>query len=549
MRPTIAIAAALLASALLTNGPARACTNYLVTRGASADGSTMITYAADSHVLYGELYHYPAGKHIKGSMRRIHDWDSGKYLGDIPESPVTYSVIGNINEYQVSIGETTWGGRKELKKGTGTVDYGSLMYIALQRARTAREAIKVMTWLVQEHGYASSGESFSIADPYEVWFMDMIGKGEEDKGAVWVARKVPEGYVSAHANAARIRKFPLKDKRNTLYVKDVISFARDKGWYEGADKDFDFAAVYNPDNYGARRICEARVWAFFNRIAPSKRIGPKYFKYINGVPGAKPLPLWIKPDEKLSVRDVIELMRDHYEGTRLDMTKDLGAGPYELPYRWRPLRWEVEGERYINERAVSTQQTGFSFVSQARHWMPDAVGGVLWFSVDDTFSTVYVPMYAGIRAVPEPYAVGTADFETFSWDSAWWVFNFVANWAYTRYSDVIADIQVVQRELEGKFVALQPEIERRAVDLYDESPEKAREYLTAYSVAQGEMVVERWRKLGIELFMKYMDGNVRDAQGKVTHPGYPEEWYRRIVEDTGKKLKYNKIPGEPEPEH
>jgi dipeptidase len=534
---------------MLIDNPARACTNYLVTRGASADGSTMITYAADSHVLYGELYHYPAGKHIEGSKRRVHDWDSGKHLSDIPESPVTYSVIGNINEYQVSIGETTWGGRKELKDPQGGVDYGSLMYIALQRARTAREAIKVMTWLVKRHGYASSGESFSIADPYEVWFMDMIGKGEGNKGAVWVARRVPDGYVSAHANAARIRTFPLKDKKNTLYADDVISFARKQGWYKGADKDFDFAAVYNPDNYGSRRFCEARVWAFFNRIAPSKRIGPKYYRYINGDPNAKPMPLWIKPDKKLAVRDVMELMRGHFEGTRLDMTKDIGAGPFKLPYRWRPLRWEVDGVKHINERAVSTQQTGFSFVAQARHWMPDAVGGVLWFSVDDTYSTVYVPMYAGIREVPPSYAVGRADFETFSWDSAWWVFNFVSNWAYTRYSDIIADIQVVQRELEGKFIALQPEIERRAVDLYDESPEKAREYLTDYSVSQAEAVVERWRVLGLELFVKYMDGNVRDSQGKVTHPGYPEDWLERVVEDTGKKLKYNKIPGEPEEDH
>jgi len=544
------LAVALLAVALLAAAPTEACTNFLVTRGASKDGSTMITYAADSHVLYGELYHYPAGKHLAGSMRRIHEWDTGKYLGDIPESPVTYSVIGNMNEYQVAIGETTWGGREELKDPQAKVDYGSLMYIALQRARTAREAIGVMTSLVAEHGYASVGESFSISDPYEVWFMDMIGKGEGNTGAVWVARKVPSGYVSAHANAARIRTFPLKDKKNTLYAKDVISFARDKGWFDGKDEEFDFAATYNPDSYGSRRFCEARVWAFFNRVAPSQKIAEKYFGYINGDPKAAPLPLWIKPDEKLSARDVIELMRDHFEDTPLDMTEDIGAGPYDLPYRWRPLEWEVDGVKYINERATSTQQTGFSFVAQSRYWMPDAVGGVLWFAVDDTYSTVYVPMYAGsLRAAPKPYAVGTADFETFSWDSAWWVFNFVSNWAYTRYRDIIADVQVVQRQLEGEFFARQEDVERMAVDLYDESPEQARDYLAEYSTSRAEAVVERWRQLGTELFMRYMDGNVRDAQGKVTHPGYPEGWYRRVVKDAGKKLKYNKIPGEPEEEH
>ncbi len=520
-----------------------ACTNYLISKGASRDGSTMITYAADSHELYGELYYTPAVDYQPGTMLDIYEWDTGKYLGQIRQVLHTYAVVGNMNEHQVSIGETTWGGREELKNPKAIMDYGSLMYIALQRARTAREAIKVMTDLVAEYGYYSSGESFSIADPNEVWIMEMISKGPDKKGAVWVARKVPDGYICAHANQARIRQFPLNDKENCLYAKDVISFAREMGYFKGEDKDFSFAATYAPLDYGALRFCEARVWSMFRRAAPSLNLS---IDHVNGSKVANPLPLWIKPDKKLSIHDVMELMRDHFEGTDFDMTKDVGAGPYKLPYRWRPLSWEVDSVRYCNERAVSTQQTGFSFVAQARSWLPDLIGGVLWFGVDDTYSTVYVPMYCGIKQVPHSFAVGTGTFHNLTWESAFWVFNFVSNYAYSRYSDMIKDIQKVQRELEGKFLADQSDIENAAMKLYAESPQMAREYLTEYSVKLGDSTVQRWKKLGEFLLYKYLDGNVKDELGKVTHPGYPKSWYRRIVDETDDHFKMKKLEGEEE---
>ncbi|MCP5108778.1 MAG: dipeptidase, partial [bacterium] len=445
-RRVLTIVAAVISALVLSHVPAAACTNYLITKGASADGSTMISYAADSHELYGELYYWPSGLHIEGSMLDVYEWDTGKYLGRIKQVAETYSVVGLMNEHQVAIGETTWGGRRELKDPKAKVDYGGLMFLGLQRAKTAREAIKVMTDLVAEYGYYSSGESFSISDPNEVWIMEMISKGPENKGAVWVARRVPDGYICAHANQARIRQFPLNDKKNCLYSKDVISFAKEQGYFKGEDKDFSFAEAYGPPDFGGLRFCEARVWSMFRRAAPSLNIPDDYIK---GNVDAEPMPLWIKPDKKLAVRDVIELMRDHFEGTDLDMTKDVGAGPYCLPYRWRPLTWKVnkdDKERYFNERAVSTQQTGFSFVAQGRSWLPGPIGGVFWFSVDDTYSTVYIPMYCGIKRVPKSFAVGTATFQKFSWDSAFWVFNFVSNYAYSRYKDMITDIQVVQRE-------------------------------------------------------------------------------------------------------
>ena len=511
-----------------------ACTNFLITRGATADGSTMITYAADSHILYGELYFTPAADHLPGEMLDIYEWDTGNYLGQIPQVPHTYQVVGLMNEHQVSIGETTFGGRRELHNPDGLLDYGSLMFIALQRARTAREAIRVMTELVEKYGYCSEGESFSIADPKEVWILEMIGKGKGQKGALWVARRVPDGYISAHANQSRIRQFPLNDPDNCLYARDVISFAREKGWFQGKDEEFSFADTYAPLDFGALRFCEARVYAMFHRAAPSQKFD---LKYVMGDPSGTPLPLWIKPDKKLSVRDVMELMRDHFEGTPMDMTQDVGAGPFKLPYRWRPLTWTVDSVKYFNERATSTQQTGFSFVAQMRSWLPDPIGGILWFGVDDTYSTVYVPMYCGIREVPRAYAVGTADFQHFSWESAWWVFNFVANFAYSRYCDMIVDIQKVQRELEGNFLATVPEIDRAAKSLYQQAPELAREYLTKYSVAQGQRVVKRWKKLLEFLLWKYLDGNVKDEHGNVTHPGYPKSWYRTIVKETGDKFR------------
>ena len=526
---------------LFSAGSSCACTNFLITKGAAADGSTMITYAADSHVLYGELYIQPPGRHLPDEMLEIYEWDSGKYLGKIPQAAETYSVVGNMNEYQVSIGETTWGGRHELEDSTGIMDYGSLMYVALQRAKTAREAIHIMTDLTDKYGYCSSGESFSVADPDEVWIFEMIGKGPGNTGAVWVARRVPDGTVCAHANQARIHQFPLNDKKNCLYAKDVISFAREKGYFEGPDQEFSFSSAYAPPDYGALRFCEARVWEMFRRVAPSLNLSSDYVK---GVPGAKPLPLFIKPDQKLTVHDVMELMRDHFEGSEFDLSKGIGAGPYKLPYRWRPLTWEVDSVEYLNERATSTQQTGFSFVAQARSWFPDPVGGILWFGVDDTYSTCYLPMYCGITRAPRAYSVGNGSFHEFTWESAFWVFNFVSNFAYLRYHDMIQDVQKVQRELEGRFLAEQNETDETAMALYRQSPGLAREYLTSYAEKNGSETLARWMKLGEFLLYKYLDGNVKNEMGKVTHPGYPECWYRRIAEESGEHLKMKKLPGE-----
>ncbi len=525
-------------------GTASPCTNFLVSRGASADGSTFVSYAADAHVLYGELYYTPAARHAPGEMLDIHDWDSGKYLGQIEQVPETFAVVGNMNEHQVTIGETTYGGRKELKNDSASMDYGSLMYVTLQRARTAREAIQIMGDLVDRYGYYSSGETFSVADPYEVWIMGMIGKGKERKGAVWVARRIPEGYVSAHANWVRITTFPLDDEKNCLYSPDVISFAREMGYFTGPDEEFSFADAYAPLTWSDARVCEARVWSFFKQVAPSQQIAPDF---VNATKKEDvTLPLWIKPDNKLTARDVIAAMRDHFEGTPLDLSKGVGAGPYELPYRWRPLIWEHEGSKYLNERATATQQTGFSFVAQMRGTLPNPIGGVLWFSVDDAATTVYVPMYAGIRAAPYNYAVGTGDFNTFTWDSAFWVFNFVANQAYARYNAISKDVRVVQQQLEGDLFGRQKAVEAAAVVLYKQSPELARDYLTRYSTEQAAKVVERWRKLGLEIFVRYLDGNVRDEKGSVTHPGYGKAWYDRIIQEQGDHFRMRKLEGEPE---
>ncbi len=542
MRRAIAVSCAVLLCIALAPQRAAACTNLIITKGASADGSTMITYAADSHEFYGELVLRPGGTFQPGTMRDVIEWDSGKFLGRIPQAPLTYWVVGNINEHQVSVGETTFGGREELKPDPPIgIDYGSLMYIALERAKTAREALKVMTDLVTEYGYASSGESISVADPNEAWILEILGKGKGVKGAVWVARRIPDGTISAHANQPRIRRFPLNDPATCLYARDVISFAREKGWFAGKDDEFSFADTYAPLSFGALRACEARVWSMFRRAAPSANLS---IDYVKGVPGATPLPLWIKPDRKLAVADAMALMRDHYEGTEFDMTKDIGAGPFACPYRWRPMTFKVDGQEYVHERAISTQQTGFSFVAQMRSNLPDPIGGVVWWGVDDTYSTVWAPMYCGIREVPASYASGVADLQHFSWDSLFWVFNWVANYAYSRYSNMIVDIQQVQRELEGRFLADQAGIDKAALALYAQAPDLARDYLTRYSVAQGELVHARWKKLGEDLLVKYMDGNVKDTQGNITHPKYPDSWYRAIVKDHGEVIKVRPLPGE-----
>ncbi|MBN2202448.1 C69 family dipeptidase [bacterium] len=527
----------------LFSGSVFPCTNILVTKGASADGSTMITYAADSHTLYGECVLIPAAEYAPGIWVDVHEWDTGKYLGRIRQAEKTYAVVGNMNEHQVSIGETTWGGREELTDdSTGVLDYGTLMFTALQRSRTAREAIQVMTSLVREYGYYSSGESFSIADPNEVWIMDMIGKGRGSRGAVWAARLVPDGMICAHANHPRIRQIPMNDKANCLHSPDVVSFAREKGYFKGTDAEFSFADAYGPADFGALRFCEARVWSVFRNAAPSLNLSADA---VRPAPDAKPLPLWIKPDRKLTVRDVMGLMRDHFENSEFDMTNDIGAGPYKCPYRWRPMTWKSDGQDYLFERAISTQQTGFSFVSQMRSWLPDPVGGVFWFGVDDTYSTVYVPLYCGIDRVPAPFAPGSGSFDRFSWDSAFWVFNWVSNTAYSRYCDMIVDIQQVQRELEGGYFADQRGVDAAAMILYKQSPRLARDYLTAYSAAAGGNAFVRWKKLGEFLLWKYLDGNVKNEFGRPRHPGYPADWYKAVAEDTGDRMKVTPFPPAP----
>lgn len=533
-----------------------ACTNFLITKGATVDGSSMITYAADSHVLYGELYHQPAADHPEGAMRDIHEWDTGKFLGRIPEVAHTYSVIGNMNEHQLAIGETTFGGRSELHTQAGAIiDYGSLIYVALQRAATAREAIEVMTSLVEEYGYASEGESFSISDKDEVWILEMIGKGEGEKGAVWVAMRIPDGYISGHANQARITTFPLNDSDNCLYSKDVISFAREKGWFDGKNKDFSFSDVYAPVDFGGARFCEARVWAGFNKVASGM---DQYIEYAEGKVehggennyASNRMPLWIKPDKKLTVKDVMEMMRDHFEGTDLDMTQDIGAGPYKLPYRWRGLTWKVDSVEYCNERAISTQQTGFSFVAQSRASLPDPIGGILWFGVDDTYSTCYAPMYCGITEVPECFRVGNGDMLTYSPTSAFWTFNKVTNFAYLRYDEMIQHVRATQATIEGKFMETTPAIDAAAKMLYEKSsPEKAREFLTMYSDNEANNMTAQWEKLFEYLLVKYIDGNVKKEKdgefernewgmpASPDQPGYPEWWYDAIVKSTGDHFK------------
>jgi dipeptidase len=543
----------LIVGFVMATNPAKACTNVLVTKTASADGSTMISYAADSHVLFGELYFWPAKNYPDNAMLDIHEWDTGKYLGQIKQAKHTYRVVGNMNENQVSIAETTFGGRKELRDSTGIMDYGSLIYVTLQRAKTARDAINIMTSLVEEYGYYSSGESFSIADADEVWIMEMISKGPNNKGAVWVARKIPEGYVSAHANQARITTFPLNDNENCIYSQDVISFARSQGYFDGKNKEFSFADAYAPLDYGAIRFCEARVWSAFRQV--NQEEADKYEDFIMGESDNR-MPLFIKPQKKVTSRDVMNIMRDHFEGTALDMTQDAGAGAYKVPYRWRPLTWEVDGQEYLNERAIATQQTGFSFVAQMRNWLPNPVGGILWFGVDDADASVYVPMYAGIQSAPHEFAEGNGNMLQFSWDAAFWVFNWVSNMSYSRYSYMIDDIRKVQKELEDKFEQMQPAIDNTASTLYEQDPELAEQFLTEYSHNQSKITVDKWQKLGQFLMIKYLDGNIHPEKDgdflkneygnphSPEYPGYDEDFYRNVVKDAGEKLKMKEVPKE-----
>ena len=513
------------------------CTNLIVTKGASKDGSVMITYSADSYNMYGELYHFKAAVYPKGATLEVYEWDTGKYLGTIPQAEVTYNVVGNINEHQVAIGETTFGGRSELRDRTGLIDYGSLMYIALQRSRSAREAIKVMTDLVSEFGYYSSGESFSIGDKNEAWILEIIGKGEGNTGAVWVARKIPDGNISGHANQARITTFPLEDPENCIYSEDVISFAREKGYFSGKDEEFDFAAAYNPLDFGGIRFCDARVWSMFRRTNSDM---DKYLSYIKGE-SLERMPLSIKPDEKLSVHDAMQLMRDHYEGTELDMTKGIAAGPYEMPYRCSPLTFTVNDEKYFNERPISTYQTGFSFVSQSRAHLPNEIGGVLWFGVDDTYMTVYTPMYCSINSIPVNYKENVASLGKFDWDAVFWVFNAVSNFVYPRYSLAIDDLIRKQNELEGGYLVNQETVEATALSLLTKSKGEAVKYLTEYSNTSGVNTYNTWKELFEFLNMKYMDGVVKDEYAKPKRVGYPQEFLNMIAEEGGDAIKIKKL--------
>jgi len=573
----IKITGLILAITFLLTNSTIACTNYLITKGASTDGSTMISYAADSHVLYGELYHWPAATYPEGTMLDVYEWDTGKYLGEIKQALVTYNVVGNMNENQVAIGETTYGGRSELGKQSGAImDYGSLIYIGLQRATSARDAIKIITGLMAEYGYYSSGESFSISDKDEVWILELIGKGEGEKGAVWVARMIPDGYVSGHANHARIETFPQEKSKNsissknidkifdknitTVYADDVISFARDKGWYVGKDKNFSFSETYAPVDFGGARFCEIRVWTMFNSVAPGM---DKYWEYVkgniqhdeklaDGTPNpnhyaTNRMPLWIKPENKVSVHDMMGFMRNHLENTELDMGKDVGAGPFGVPYRWRPLTWKVDDVAYCNERATATQQTGFSFVAQSRNWLPDAIGGIFWFGVDDASGTVYMPMYSSITKTPYNFSVGNGSMMEWSNKSGFWIFNQVQNFAYTRYSYIHPEIEEVQNRFETEFIALTPAVDAGAEALFSTDKDAAIAYLTSYSNSVGADVFNTWKNLYKYLFVKYMDGNIKTAREipegynyytpKVSQPGYDEDTYKLIIEKTGDQFK------------
>ncbi|MBP5758091.1 MAG: C69 family dipeptidase [Bacteroidales bacterium] len=567
------------ASLLAIATAANACTNFLVTKGATTDGSTFVTYAADSHVLYGELYYRAAASFPKGTEFEVIDWDSGRPLGKIKQVENTYSVVGNMNEFQLVIGETTYGGVDCLQHCDGIIDYGSLIYITLQRAKNAREAIKVMAELVEEYGYASEGESFSIADPDEVWIMEMIGKGKPhydtikgkpvlnkkwNNGAVWVARRIPDGYVCAHANQARITTFPMeKASKNSIssknlkkifdknidvvYAEDVVDFARMKGLYKGTDENFSFSDTYNPVTFSGARACEARVYAFFNRVASGME---KYEQYAMGYDLKNRMPLWIKPDRQLDVHDMMMLMRDHYEGTPMDMTKDVGAGPFKCPYRWRPMSFSVDGNEYIHERATSTQQTGFSFVAQCRGNLPRKVGGVLWFGVDDTYSTVYCPMFCGITEIPECFREGNGNMLEYSETAAFWLFNQVSNFAYLRYDDMIKDIQRVQTELEMNFI----DRVRDVSEDFAQNGDNLEARLNNFSAEMANNMFTRWRDLSHQLLVKYIDGNIKKGndfnfETTGTRPGqavfpdqpqYPEWWYRYIIENHGSTIKVPK---------
>lgn len=527
----------LSAAMLLASSGAFACSNLIVGKKASVDGSVMVSYNADDYGMFGHLCHYPAGTHPKGSMRQIYDWDSGVYHGEIEEAPVTYNVIGNINEFQLSIGETTYGGREEMVDSTGILDYGSLIYVTLQRAKTAREAISVMTSLVEKYGYNSEGETFSICDPNEAWIMEMQGTGAGSKGVVWVAMRIPDDAICAHANQSRIGKFNMKDKKNVLYSKNIISYARKMGWFNGKDSEFSWKNTYAFPDFSGRRFCDARVWSFFNHYADN------FDRYLPWALGkdkdAEDMPLWIVPNRKLSVADVENGMRDHYEGTALALdTTSIGGGIYEMPYRPTPLTFTVDGKQYFNERPISTQQTAFTFVSQLRSWLPREIGGVLWFGNDDANMVAYTPVYCGNTTQPTCYNTKGADAVTFSADNAFWLCNMVSNMVYPRYSQLFPELKAVRDSLETSYFANQTSIEKQAADLYQTDKAAALKLLNNYSNTKADEMLANWKRLATRIIVKYNDMAVKkEKDGKllqsVTRPGYPISFGRKLVKETG----------------
>ena len=527
---------------------AEACSNFIVGKKASVDGSVMCSYSADDYGMFQYLCHYPAAKHAKGEMRKIYDWDTNKYHGEIPEAAQTYSVIGNINEWQVTIGETTYGGREEMVDSTGIMDYGSLIYVALQRSKTAREAIKVMTTLANTYGYNSEGETFTICDPNEAWIMEMMGKGAGSKGAVWVALRIPDDAICAHANQSRIGKFNMKDKKNVMYAKDVVSFARSKGWFKGKDADFSWKMAYAKPDFSGRRFCDARAWAMLNHFYD---MSPYLDWALGKNPDAQDMPLWVVPNKKVSVQDVENVMRDHYEGTPLSVAdgSDIGGGIWEMPYRPTPLMYKVDGKQYFNERPVSTQQSGFVFVSQMRSWLPREIGGVFWFANDDANMAAFTPVYCSMTERPECYNTPGADALHFSKKNAYWVCNMTSNMVYPRYSLMFPTLKEVRDSLDNSYFAAQAGVEKKAQELYAQNPQAAVKYLNGYSIEKAQQMLARWNQLFEFMVVKYNDMIIKptDKNGtfektqyglgaRPVRPGYPEKYAKELVKQSGDKF-------------
>ncbi len=542
-------ASALMAVAMLGSvSEAEACSNFIVGKKASVDGSVMCSYSADDYGMFQNLCHYPAAKHAKGEMRKIFDWDSNKYYGEIPEAAETYNVIGNINEWQVTIGETTYGGREEMVDSTGIMDYGSLIYVALQRSKTAREAIKVMTTLANTYGYNSGGETFTICDPNEAWIMEMMGKGAGSKGAVWVALRIPDDAICAHANQSRIGKFNMKDKKNVMYAKDVVSFARSKGWFKGKDADFSWKMAYAKPDFSGRRFCDARAWAMLNHFYD---MSPYLDWALGKNPDAQDMPLWVVPNKKVSVKDVENVMRDHYEGTPLSVAdgSDIGGGIWEMPYRPTPLMYKVDGKQYFNERPVSTQQSGFVFVSQMRSWLPREIGGLFWFANDDANMAAFTPVYCSMTERPECYNTPGADALHFSKKNAYWVCNMTSNMVYPRYSLMFPTLKEVRDSLDNSYFAAQAGVEKKAQELYAQNPQAAVKYLNDYSIEKAQQMLARWNQLFEFMVVKYNDMIIKPTDKNGTfektpyglgatpvRPGYPEKFAKQLVKQSGDKF-------------